>query len=124
MGRGVTSDICKSIIVKTVALGILEAVIMIVFISNWKDWVTGLAFGTIFGILNFRLLALTLEKSVEKSPSKAQSYVMSRYFIRYILTAIVLFIGFKADYMEIIAVIIGLLSIKIIVFADNLYKPK
>lgn len=122
LNRGTTADICKSIFFKTIILAVLEAIIMIIFTSNWKDWVTGLLFGTIFGILNFRLLAVTLEKSVDKSPSKAQSYVMSRYFIRYILTAVVLFIGFKADYMEVVAVIVGILSIKIVIFVDNLYK--
>lgn len=124
MHRGATDEVCKSIILKSVFLTIMIAVIMVMAMPNWKEWVTGLAFGSFFGMLNFRLLALTLEKSVHKRPDKAQKYVMSQYCIRYILTAIVLFIGFKADYMEIIAVIIGILVIKMAVFVDTIVKQR
>ena len=56
------------------------------FIFNpWTPFITGLLFGTIIALLNFRLLSLTLEKAVYMRPEKAQIYATSRYFIRFLL---------------------------------------
>lgn len=122
--RGATDQICKSVLLKAAILTAIIAVLMVILLPSSKEWLTGLAFGSLFGMLNFKLLAVTLEKSVHKRPDKAQKYVMSQYCIRYILTAIVLFIGFKADYMEIIAVIIGILVIKMAVFVDTIVRER
>lgn len=122
--NGDTWALCKSIISKAIIGTIVLAVCFLVLIDNWMPWVSGLFFGSIFGILNFRLLALTLEKSVSKSPKRIQVYVMSRYMVRYVLTGIVLFVGFKADYMNIIAVIVGMFLVKLAILIDQLIIKK
>ena len=58
----------------------LIVAILIVFLSNSpKEMLTGLLFGSIIAMLNFRLLAISLQKSVTYPPTKAQIYSTSRY---------------------------------------------
>lgn len=82
----------------------------------------GLVFGTLISMLNFRALALTLEKAVTMDPRRAQIYASSRYFIRFMTTGIVLFISIKANYLNVLGTIIGLFLIKIVILATNLFN--
>jgi len=122
--KSATGDLCKSITQKTIIAACILALAFGILISDWKPWVSGLFFGSIFGVLNFKLLALTLEKSVKKGPSKARNYVMSRYMVRYVLTAIVLFVGFRANYIHVIGVIVGIFLVKVVIFIDQLLLTK
>lgn len=100
----------------------------------WVPFLTGLFFGTIIALLNFRLLSLTLEKSVKMLPEKAQIYVSSRYFVRFLLSGIVMFISIKAEYINVLGTIFGLISLKLIIlkvevfndsqFYKNIFKRK
>jgi hypothetical protein len=81
----------------------------------------GLMFGSIFSILNLRLLSLTLEKAITMSPGSAQGYVFSRYIIRMIITALVIIISLKAPYINLLGTIIGLLMPKISIITTNLF---
>jgi len=58
------------------------------------------------------------------SPNKAQAYASVNYFFRMIITGLVLIIGLKADYLSGIAVIIGLLLIKQIIFFTQIQGSK
>ncbi|QEK13224.1 ATP synthase subunit I [Crassaminicella thermophila] len=95
-----------------------------VFIKNPLPMILGLVFGTFISMLNFRTLALTLEKAVCMAPRQAQVYASSRYFIRFIINGIVIFIGIKADYLNVVGVIIGLVMIKVVILATNLFNDK
>lgn len=91
----------------------LIAAILIIFLSNSpKEMLTGLLFGSIIAILNFRLLAISLQKSVTYPPAKAQIYSGSRYIIRMIVVGVVLFVSAKSPHISIIGTTIGLLSTK------------
>ncbi|WP_099190049.1 ATP synthase subunit I [Tepidibacter mesophilus] len=106
-----------------VMIAIFGLVVIVAFLTHTfsKELLCGLAFGSIFSILNLRLLSLTLEKAITMHPGNAQGYVLSRYMIRFILTAMVLAISFKAPYINAIGTIIGLLLPKISILIVNLF---
>ncbi len=103
-------------------LNLIIAGISYFIFDAWVPFLTGLLFGTIISLLNFRLLFLTLEKSVRMTPSRAQSFVTSRYLIRFLLTGFVLLISFKADYINVIGTIIGLISFKFIILKTEVFN--
>lgn len=122
---GCTKDICERITKSSFIVTCVIAIVFAIAIDDWKPWVSGTFFGSMFSMLNFRLLALTLERAVSKGPRKARNYAMSRYMVRYILTGIVLFVGFRAPYIEVVGVIAGLLIVKAVIFVDQIWiAPK
>lgn len=80
----------------------------------------GILFGTLFSILNFSLLALTLDKAVEMGPEKAQLYASSRYFLRMGITALIVIISLKADYINTIGTIVGLIMPKMAIILSSM----
>lgn len=84
----------------------------------------GIIFGSLIAILNFRLLALTLEKSVTMPPSKAQMYVSIRYMLRMLIVAIVLMVSAKAPYINLLTTALGLLSVKIVILSNAFLGEK
>lgn len=108
--------ITKGIIV----FDIIVIAILLITSSFTKAMFLGLIFGTIIAILNFRLLALSIEKSVTMPSSKAQIYASSQYILRMIIAGIVLLVSVKAPYLEILGAAIGLLSPKFVILAKKL----
>jgi hypothetical protein len=86
-----------------------------------KKMIMGLLFGTIFAILNFVLLASTLNKAVRMDSAKAQVYAGSRYYIRYLLTGIVIYISIKSPNMNVYGAISGLIIPKFYILLSNLF---
>lgn len=86
-----------------------------------KKMIIGLLFGTIFAILNFILLASTLNKAVTMNSAKAQVYAGSRYYIRYLLTGIVIYISIKSPNMNVYGTISGLIIPKFYILLSNLF---
>lgn len=75
----------------------LIAIILLLITSTFsKEMLLGLIFGTIIAVLNFRLLAITIEKSVTMPVSKAQIYSAGQYLLRMTVTGVVLFVSVKA----------------------------
>ncbi|KAB3539708.1 ATP synthase subunit I [Alkaliphilus pronyensis] len=102
----------------------LFCIIALVFLENPITFVVGVIFGTTFSLLNFRLLYLTLNKAVHMPPPKAQAYATSRYLLRYTITGIVIFISLKADYINILGTIAGLVSLKLVILKSELFNSK
>ncbi|WP_051531470.1 ATP synthase subunit I [Clostridiisalibacter paucivorans] len=119
---GATDDIFKSIVKKLLITDLILFLVFFIFTENPKQWILGLLFSSIFSVLNFRLLAISIEKSVTMKPTKATIYAVSTYIIRYALTGLIVVIGFKAEYLNPLAVIIGLLLIKAVIIVDNTRK--
>lgn len=84
----------------------------------------GIVFGSIIAVLNFRLLALSLEKAVSLGPGKAQAYTGIRYIIRFTITAVTLFVSVKNPNLDIIGTALGLLSTQIVIFAKTIITLK
>lgn len=107
-------------------LVIMFGLIVLAFFTsqNPKAWALGYIFGGLIGILNFMLLGKTIEKAVTLSPGQAQAYTSSRYMLRYVTTAVVIAISLKADYLNGIATIIGLLLVKFVILSVHVFSSK
>ena len=114
----------KDITKYTLLLGLVLSIASIAILNYPIKFILGLCFGSLIGILNFFELSNTLAKAVTFSPDKAQSFTTKKYFIRFILTAIVLYVSVTADHINVIGTIIGLLLIKVVIFATNLFNDK
>ena len=102
---------------------IVLAILLVTSTFN-KSMLLGLLFGSIIAVLNFRLLALTIEKSVSMPQSKAQVYSASRYILRMTIVGVVLLTSAKAPHINIIGVAIGLVSPKFVILARKLLIDK
>lgn len=109
-------------VIKGVLIGFIVLALLSFLYSEPIPLILGLVFGTVLSLLNFRLLYLTLSKAVLMPPGKAQVYASSRYVVRYIITGMVLFIAIKADHINALGTILGLLLIKIVVFVGNIFN--
>ena len=86
--------------------------------------ILGVVFGSIIAILNFRLLAISMEKSVDLSPGKAQAYSGIRYMVRMFIVAAVVFISVKNPNINVIGTVLGLISTQIVIFIKKLIISK
>jgi len=107
-------------------LTIIFVLIIVAFFTadNPKTWVLGYIFGGLIGILNFLHLGKTIERAVTMNPGKAQAYTSSRYMLRYLTTGVVIAISLKADYLNGLATIIGLLLVKFVILSIHLFSSK
>ena len=112
-------------VIKRVLILLLGLIIIAFFASqNPKAWSLGYIFGGLIGILNFLHLGKTIEKAVTMNPGKAHGYTSSRYMLRYITTGVVIVVSLKADYLNGLATIIGLLLVKFAIFSTHLFDDK
>ncbi|MEG1284386.1 MAG: ATP synthase subunit I [Romboutsia sp.] len=102
---------------------IIVAILIITSAFN-KTMLLGLIFGSIIALLNFRLLALTIEKAVDMPVSKAQIYTSFRYILRMTIVGVVLIVSAKAPHLSIIGVALGLLSPKFVILSKKLLIDK
>ena len=114
------SSVTKDVVV----FDLIVLLILLVTSTFSKSIFVGLLFGTIIAVLNFRLLALTIEKSVSMPQSKAQVYSASRYILRMTIVGVVLLVSAKAPHINIIGVAIGLVSPKFVILARKLLIDK
>lgn len=108
----------------TLILALILAGLAAVFTKNSKPLIYGLVFGTLISMLNFRSLAMTLEKAVTMPPAQAQVYAGSRYFIRFLTNGVVLFVSIKGNHINVVGTIIGLFLIKLVIMGTNLFSDK
>lgn len=103
----------------------LIVIILLLITSTFsKEMLLGLIFGTIIAVLNFRLLAITIEKSVTMPVSKAQIYSVGQYLLRMTVTGVVLLVSVKAPYIHVLGVAIGLLSPKFVILTKTFLIDK
>ncbi len=86
--------------------------------------VIGLVFGALIAILNFVELSRTLQRAVHKKPADASAYTTFKYFIRFLIMAVVLYTAAVTDYIDLIGTIIGLLSVKLVVYTTHLLDDR
>lgn len=116
--------IAKHVVILNLIINIVILVASLFVNINAKAFIIGNVFGTLIAILNFRLLALATEKAVTLPPNKAQMYAGIRYVIRYAINISVLFVALKADYINALGTIIGLISIKPVILKEGLFDDK
>lgn len=84
-----------------------------------KSMLLGLILGTLVALMNFTLLAKTIEKSIDMAPNEAKLYASSRYTIRMLIVAVVLFISAKSEHLHLIGVFLGLIGPKMVILIRN-----
>ena len=102
---------------------IIASLILSIVTKETIPSILGVVFGSIIAILNFRLLALTMEKAVDL-PGKAQAYTASRYLVRMFIVAVVVFVSVKNPNINVIGTVLGLISTQIVIFVKKLLISK
>ena len=116
--QGLQLKLIKGVLIFNIIVGVSSIFIF----DPWVPFITGQVFGMIMSVLNFRLLSLTLQTAIKMEPAKAQVYAGSRYVIRFLLMGVVLFISIKADYINVLGTIIGLISLKLIILITQVFN--
>lgn len=80
----------------------------------------GLILGTLFSIINFLLISVTIPMKIGITKKKATWLSFASINLRYIILAVPLFMAIKMEDFNLIAVIAGIFSIQIILLVDNL----
>ena len=119
-----TAELQVKIIKKNLIVLCVLIIFSFLFLNEPLKWTYGFIFGGFIGILNFMQLARTVEKAVKMNPGSAQAYASISYFIRFAIMAVVLIVSLKADYINALATIIGMLSIKFIILVTNLFNDR
>ena len=122
-------DVKVSKEVKAITVGVpifdVVAIVILLIISKFSfPMLIGIIFGSVIAVLNFRLLALALEKAVDLPPGKAQAYTGIRYMVRLTITAAALIVSVKNTNLNIIGTAIGLISTQVVIFIKTLVTSK
>ena len=113
-------SIAKRIVMVNGVIGLLG----ILLIKPPIPFLTGLLFGTVVSILNFRLLYLTIERAVMMHPERARKFTVSRYLIRYVLTALVILVSINSPDINALGTVIGLVMLKLVILQRDLFNHK
>lgn len=108
------------VIKHTIILNLFLAILLLAFFD--KKSAFGLLVGSIMGIINFHLLAISLQKAVKFTPTKAQAYMVVQYIFRYILWFTVFYVALKRQDVNLLTTIIGMLTIKLVILLSNIFK--
>ena len=124
------SDILKEIKkIALITLGAICVMIALFAVRGYFSWgvvVSGFLGGAV-AILNFFLLAVTVEKSLSKGSKGAQGFMGVSYLLRMALIAAVLIFAIKSEHLNYIAVAIPLIFPQIIIkilYTKNPSKEK
>ena len=111
----------KQVAAGTGVIDLLATLIALPLGAFTYEWVLGLILGTVYTLLNFRMLSIAVVKAVYRPPNKASSYMRVQYLIRYALTALVLTLGFAAPYLHPLAVAAPMLAPRLSLMACGIF---
>lgn len=115
-----TKEIAKyALIFNGLAFSVLWAVT-----GNFMETAAGIFLGGAVAILMFMELGRTLQKAVTMSSGGAQAFATMKYTLRFAVTAVVVLLALKAPYISDMGTILGLLSVKIVVWGKYLLEGR
>lgn len=121
MSNNVYKDAAKfSVIV--FLLGLLEFILFSVFLSLRADILFGVLYGCTFVTLNFFYLAFSVKKSMDMEKKRATAYMSSSYTVRMLLSAGMIIVAAKVEWLYIWAAIIPLLFQRLSVYILEFLK--
>ena len=82
----------------------------------------GILIGSVYALLNFRLIAVSLNRAVQMSPGRAQVFAGVSYVGRLALTAAIILAAIKVDYINAFGVIVPMFFPKIIIVSSAIYR--
>lgn len=114
-------NIFTSIVKRALVIFAVAVVAILIIANEPKPYIYGLLFGMIINILNFRLMSLSIKKAIKLNPGTAQKITVGNYLVRYLIYGIVLYIAAVADYIDLLAVVVGFFTVKLIIVSDAFY---
>lgn len=81
----------------------------------------GMIFGALTSYLAFVELAVTMTKAVKMTSGKSAIYVNAKYYMRLLIFGIVIYVSIKAPYLDVYGTVVGLLSVKLIIYIANIF---
>ena len=82
----------------------------------------GILIGSVYALLNFRLIAVSLNRAVQRSPGRAQVFAGVSYVGRLALTAAIILAAIKVDYINAFGVIVPMFFPKIIIVSSAINR--
>ena len=98
-------------------LGLIEFIMFTVFAGFRLNILIGTVYGCVFTSANFFYLARCVNKCVEKEEKAAKAYMSASYTTRMLLTAVMIVVASKVDFIHFWAAIIPLVFTRISVMA-------
>jgi len=125
-GVGTTWETQIRVIKGIIVFNLVVIAIGAILLENLKPFVLGNICGSITAIINFRLLAISMENLVAKGNSSKGGvfrHTSSRALVRLLISGIVIYFSLTSKHINTAGTVIGLLSIKpIILIQSSLYK--
>lgn len=113
----------KTVVVKNAILITAVGAILTFFLSkNYIPYLMGMLFGFLIAVLCFQQMSMAISKAVNLPPEKAQIFIGIRYFIRLFIYGLVIYISIKADYINLLGTIFGLLSLKLSIIFSGFFN--
>jgi hypothetical protein len=99
------------------------AVIIIGFFWS-KNFSWGFFLGSFISLANFSLLSKYVLKMKQMPIKAAQRFIISRFLLMYVIMAAALFAAVKKGLISFLAVALGLILVKIVIYLDNFISAK
>ncbi len=117
LGENIFIDILK----RSAVVLVIAIIAIAVIADNPMPYILGLLFGMVINLLNFRLMSLSVTKALTYNQGRAQMYATVNYLVRYLIYGIVLYIAATADYIDLLSVVIGFFTVKLIIISDTFF---
>ena len=87
-----------------------------------KSMALGLLFGTLFELLHFQLIGLSVKRSLSNpSPAAARRGMTAGVLARYILSGVIIWVGIRSPSLNVFGVVLPLFYPKMIYYAGAVY---
>ncbi|ACB86399.1 ATP synthase subunit I [Natranaerobius thermophilus] len=106
-------------VIKQTAL-ISFVIIAFTFGFGYSEFAFGLFYGTIIAIINWLLLAKTVQNSVGFSPQKAKFYAVAHYMLRFFIIFLAMYIAAMREDIHILGAILALFIPKLAILWEYL----
>lgn len=106
-----------------IRLSLISAVLLggLLMVIGQRPLGKGLILGTLFGIVNFILMALALPMRLRYVRGKALLFSLTSIYVRFALMALPLIWALKHDSVALTTTAAGLFMIQIAIFGDHLW---
>ncbi|MFW5648638.1 MAG: ATP synthase subunit I [Candidatus Alkaliphilus sp. MAG34] len=123
---GTTWEIQVRVAKGIVVLNLIVIMVAAILLENWKPFVLGNICGSTTAIVNFRLLAISMENLIAKGSNnrgEVFKHTGSRALVRLFINGMVIYFSFVSKHVNTVGTVIGLLSIKpVILIQSFLYE--
>lgn len=118
--RKTVFDILK----KTLALNVIIFVFTLFLLKDYKSFLIAQVFGFLVSSLLFYDLAITVSKAVKMNPSRSGIFAGVKYTLRFVITGVVIYVSIKSPNMNVYGAVVGILSIKVVIYISNIFSSK